>query len=65
MRAAAEWFDSPELGDSVELFSAVISSYRHSGNTSALLITDEKMSQNEDIMAYISNHRNNTYYLLK
>lgn len=65
MRAAAEWFDSPELGDSVELFSAVISSYRHSGNTSALLITDEKMSQNEDIMAYISNHRNNTYYLFE
>lgn len=63
--AVSNWFDSYELGDTVELFSDLISSYKHSGNTVAMLITDEKTSQNEDILRYIENHKSNTYYTLE
>lgn len=62
VREAIHWFDSYELGDSVELFSSVISSYKNNSNTIAMIFTDIKMSQNKDIMRYIENHKNNTYY---
>ena len=63
--AVSNWFDSYELGDTVELFSDLISSYKHNGNTVAMLITDEKTSQNQDILRYIENHKSNTYYTLE
>ncbi len=62
VRNAIGWFDSYELGDSVELFSSVISSYKSNSNTIAMIFTDVKMSQNRDIINYIENHKNNTYY---
>ncbi len=62
VKNAAHWFDSYELGDSVELFSSVISSYKNNTNTVAMVFTDVKMSQNRDIISYIQNHKSNTYY---